>query len=236
MWLRRRPLPRDCPPAGLRRHRADPVRRGHHLQGIEGDRGAAGRMGRHFRHRRPRSCRGPVCKGDGLKVVAVDIAEDKLELARAAGARSRGQCPVSRRRRKVLRDTGRRSAWRAGDGGLDHRIRPGAQHGAPEGHRLPGRAAAGRHSRRRSSMSCSSGSPCAARSSAPAPTSTKPSPSLPVARCAPRFETQPLEAINDDLRPARAWRHQRPRRFATVGRSPGEASTWRQILDQWERP
>ena len=57
--------PRSPTASDFARRRADPLRRRHHLQGIEGDRRETGRMGRDLRHRRARPRRRPVCQGDG---------------------------------------------------------------------------------------------------------------------------------------------------------------------------
>jgi propanol-preferring alcohol dehydrogenase len=118
-------------------------------------------------------------KAMGLKVVAVDIAEDKLKLARAAGADHAVNALSADAVESVLRDTG------------------GGAHGVLVTAVSTAAFAQGcrrANSRRRSSTSCSSGSPCAAQSSARGGTWTKPSPSLWKGRCAakspgPRWPT-----------------------------------------------
>ena len=87
----------------LRRDRADPVRRRHHLQGPQGDRGEARRVGRHLRHRRPRPHRRPVRQGDGP---ARRRGRHRRGQARAGAGRRRRrrrQRAPRRRRRSVLR-------------------------------------------------------------------------------------------------------------------------------------
>ena len=142
-------------------------------KGIERNRSAAGRMGRHFGLGGLGHIAMQYAKAMGLHVAALDIAEDKLALARTSAPTVAINALRTGCSRASARDTGRRRPRRAGDGGLAARVLAGTSNGAPQGHGEPRRAAARRVSQRRSSTSCSSGSRCAARSSAHATTSTR---------------------------------------------------------------
>ena len=71
-------------------------------------------------------------KAMGLKVVALDIAEDKLKLARAAGADHAVNALSADAVESVQRDTGGGAHGVLVTACLDRRIRAGAQDGAPE--------------------------------------------------------------------------------------------------------
>ncbi len=78
-------------------------------------------------------------KAMGLKVVGVDIAQDKLELARKSGADHAINALAKDALDDVLAATGGGGAWRAGHRGVDACLCPGVAHGAAKGHGQLGR-------------------------------------------------------------------------------------------------
>ena len=93
-------------------------------------------------------------KAMGLQVVALDVSADKLALAAPLGAEIAVDARSPDAVAEVVKAHRRRRAWRAGDRGFAAGVRPGAAHGAPQGHGQPGRPAARANFQRRSSMSC----------------------------------------------------------------------------------
>jgi D-arabinose 1-dehydrogenase-like Zn-dependent alcohol dehydrogenase len=76
-------------------------------------------------------------KAMGLKVVAIDIAADKLKLAPATGADLAVNALAENAVKQVPGHNGRRCAWRPGDGRLHRRVRASAEAGAAKGHYQP---------------------------------------------------------------------------------------------------
>ena len=124
-------------------------------------------------------------KAMGLLVCAIDIDDGKLAHAKRVGAdlviNAKSGDPAA----AVKKADRRRSAWRFDYGALAHRIQTGRRHDPEAWHLRPGRTAAGRISRSRSSMWWRTASPSAVRSSARARIWPKRSPSPPGARSRP---------------------------------------------------
>lgn len=76
-------------------------------------------------------------KAMGLHVAALDLADEKLTLARQTWRRSHRQCPGSGCRRPGIAPNRRRRARRTGHRGRTAGICPGSATGAPQGHHQP---------------------------------------------------------------------------------------------------
>ena len=130
----------------------------------------------------------------GYRVIAVDVAADKLDLARALGAEITLNARLVDPADEVQRLIG------GAHGALVTAVSPIAFTQAigmlRRGARSRWSGCRRARTRPRSSMSCSNGSPSAARSSAPAPIWPRRWSSRPAARCAAEITKAPLADIN----------------------------------------